>query len=338
LEVLELFDFAQFRKDALSCYLETIQVADAAAKKSEFKSPWKSRAAQGSPAIYMVVSGSCLLKVGRKCKILMGAGDLAVLCHNKAHTLENIGRPVPFSKDKTLNPCEEATVMISLRFTWDGNGIAPLLPELPDAIHVKHEGGQLTHWIMNTLQLVNQQPLGENSGERDILRRIAHFFLIQGIRAQVAAMKPGNSRMLRAIVHGRIGPALYLLHTKPELQWSLPSLAKKCGICRSAFAREFRQAIGQPPMAYLTDRRMHRACELLGQGVMRIKEIALRSGYQSLPAFSSAFRKWAGVSAIDYRRSRLKKPGKEACAGLTGIHAIESDEIGIPSTKAEGTA
>lgn len=336
MDVQELFNCTRFQKDTLSCYLETIHVADTIAQKTEFTPPWKIRVPQGAPALYMVVHGTCSLQVKGGRKTHLHAGDLAILFQGKVHTLENGTNVKMSARGSLVNESGEPVVLINLRFNWDGDEIAPLLPQLPEVIHVRNEDGCLAPWIMNTLRLVSQQHLQDDSGTQDILNRITHFSVVQGIRAHIAGTDAGRSQMLEAIVHGQIGAALYFLHLQPEEPWTLMSLARKCGMCRSAFAREFKQAIGQSPMVYLTDQRMRRACHLLGQGILRIKEIALRSGYQSLPAFSSAFRKWASVTAVSYRKSRMPHSGKDPNTNASPVRIIEPMVSGVSQTPQTG--
>ena len=69
------------------------------------------------------------------------------------------------------------------------------------------------------------------------------------------------------------------------------------------FARVFKDATGQSPMAYLTDVRMARAKGLLVEGDLTVKEIAAAVGYRDAHYFSRAFRREQGVSPSDYRRS-----------------------------------
>jgi len=48
--------------------------------------------------------------------------------------------------------------------------------------------------------------------------------------------------------------------------WSLDDLARTAGLSRAGFALNFKKWIGVTPMEYLTQWRMHLACELLQQG------------------------------------------------------------------------
>jgi AraC-like DNA-binding protein len=75
------------------------------------------------------------------------------------------------------------------------------------------------------------------------------------------------------------------------------------GLSRSQFAERFAAVVGRPPLAYLADWRMHRGRALLRGGGLRVGEVARRVGYGSEAAFSTAFRRAAGVAPGAYRRA-----------------------------------
>ena len=52
-------------------------------------------------------------------------------------------------------------------------------------------------------------------------------------------------------------------HDRPGEPWSLVSLVRAVGVSRVAFARRFRERVGESPMAYLTRRRMALAADRL---------------------------------------------------------------------------
>lgn len=68
---------------------------------------------------------------------------------------------------------------------------------------------------------------------------------------------------------------------------------------RARFAASFRQAVGTPPLDYLTDWRMAVAQTLLKRG-KALKAVAPAVGYSSPAAFSRVFAKRVGVSALDW--------------------------------------
>src|SRR5262249_15997313 len=72
----------------------------------------------------------------------------------------------------------------------------------------------------------------------------------------------------------------------------------------SPFAARFRELVGEPPLTYVTRWRIQSAATLLGDGSLTLAEIAEGVGYESLPAFSKAFKRWTGESPSSWRRRR----------------------------------
>ena len=69
------------------------------------------------------------------------------------------------------------------------------------------------------------------------------------------------------------------------------------------FCRAFKKAFGLPPMAYQQQLRTQAAATLLRETPLRIGEIARRTGYSDVYAFSKAFRRNTGLSFRAFRRS-----------------------------------
>ena len=82
----------------------------------------------------------------------------------------------------------------------------------------------------------------------------------------------------------------------------LQELADLVNLSRFHFATAFRQATGQSPYGWLTELRISRARQLLGQPELPVTEIALEVGYQTPSAFTAAFRKKTGLTPTEYRR------------------------------------
>ncbi|MBO7146826.1 MAG: helix-turn-helix transcriptional regulator [Lentisphaeria bacterium] len=91
----------------------------------------------------------------------------------------------------------------------------------------------------------------------------------------------------------------------PFQKYNLRAWAKKQGITYQHFRRLFRQEHKLPPAQYLRNQKMTRAAELLSMTNMRIKEIAFNCHYDSLMDFSRSFKKFAGVSPLEYRKKRI---------------------------------
>lgn len=82
------------------------------------------------------------------------------------------------------------------------------------------------------------------------------------------------------------------------------------------FTRAFKQSFSQPPHQYHLARRIDRAKELLRKGEMSASEIALALGFADASAFSTTFRRFAGVGPRDYRRSIARPPVDRQQHGL----------------------
>jgi AraC-like DNA-binding protein len=80
-------------------------------------------------------------------------------------------------------------------------------------------------------------------------------------------------------------------------------MAKAAGLSRAHFSREFRQAFGDSPHAYLLTRRLERAAALLRGTDRSVAEICFSVGLQSVGSFTTSFRRMFGVPPAAYRAS-----------------------------------
>jgi AraC-like DNA-binding protein len=102
-------------------------------------------------------------------------------------------------------------------------------------------------------------------------------------------------------------PARHLLRAKDladaryHESLSVDDLAAAAGLSRAHFSREFKQAFGESPHAYLLTRRLERAASLLRATDRSILDICLSVGLQSLGSFTSSFKRTYGASPAVYR-------------------------------------
>jgi AraC-like DNA-binding protein len=78
-------------------------------------------------------------------------------------------------------------------------------------------------------------------------------------------------------------------------------LARAAGLSRAHFSREFRQAFGETPHAYLLTRRLERAAAMLRMTDNSVAEICFSVGLHSVGSFTSSFTRTYGVSPTAYR-------------------------------------
>mgnify|MGYP001765880987 CR=1 FL=1 len=85
---------------------------------------------------------------------------------------------------------------------------------------------------------------------------------------------------------------------------SLREMADLAHMSRFHFLRQFRQKTGMTPNVWVTRLRIERARRLLASSIMPITEVAALCGYPDAAYFATVFRRVAGVSPSQFRRSR----------------------------------
>lgn len=86
----------------------------------------------------------------------------------------------------------------------------------------------------------------------------------------------------------------------------LATVARVAAMRPSSLGRFFRQRVGMPFAAWLTIRRVQRACQLLRQSNMPIERVGRIVGFGGERTFRRAFRLHVGCSASEFRKSHLE--------------------------------
>ncbi|WP_136480749.1 AraC family transcriptional regulator [Cognatitamlana onchidii] len=83
---------------------------------------------------------------------------------------------------------------------------------------------------------------------------------------------------------------------------SLQELAKGANLSASQFSLLFKRKTGKSPLDYMIQLRIQKACELLDNTNLKIKDISAKVGYHDPYYFSRIFTKITGSCARDYRK------------------------------------
>lgn len=104
-----------------------------------------------------------------------------------------------------------------------------------------------------------------------------------------------------------VPPARYLLRAKDFADQryaqdiSVDDMADAAGFSRAHFTREFKNAFGETPRAYLLTRRLERAASLLRSTDWTVLEICTAVGLRSQGSFTTSFTRMFGMSPTAYR-------------------------------------
>lgn len=92
-------------------------------------------------------------------------------------------------------------------------------------------------------------------------------------------------------------------HFMEEL--TVEKLAERSHMSISGFAHQFKKIFGFPPIQYIIRRRIGEAQRLLFTTDLSITEVSVRVGYDNISYFNNQFKRFAGMSPQNYRKSKV---------------------------------
>jgi transcriptional regulator GlxA family with amidase domain len=194
------------------------------------------------------------------------------------------------------------TTIVSGWFQFERASVRILRRLLPLLILVRADQAQ-SRALHTTLNMLASEMAEPSPGSDLVVNRLADVLFIQCIRAHFGSRSDTCKRgVLHAIFDPQIGVALKSMHENVEDPWTVESLAATANMSRSAFAVKFKELVGETPLEYLTNWRMHKATALLRKGDKKLLEVAKAVGYDSDAAFSKAFKRTFGVAPREYER------------------------------------
>jgi AraC-like DNA-binding protein len=192
------------------------------------------------------------------------------------------------------------TTIVCGSLSFDHASLKPITQLLPRFILIKADQAH-TLALHSTMQALASEMAEQAPGSEVVATRLAEVLFIQALRAHIASGVAWRNRgWLRAIFDPQVGTALSAIHNSVSTPWTVESLAEAAGMSRSAFAPRFRELLGQTPLEYVTEWRMQKAIELLGQRDKKLIDVARSVGYESDAAFSKAFKRVVGANPGGY--------------------------------------
>ena len=153
-----------------------------------------------------------------------------------------------------------------------------------------------------TLNLAQEAAGGSPAGQ--LYAEAGCEFLAHHLIYRYSSLSRAPPRSVGGLSGGRLRQVLeYIEHTLGQ-PIKLRELAALAGISARHFERAFRQSTGSSPHAYVMERRLHMARDLLiNQPELPIEQITLRLGFSSGSHFSSAFRRRTGLTPTNFRKA-----------------------------------
>jgi AraC family transcriptional regulator, carnitine catabolism transcriptional activator len=137
-------------------------------------------------------------------------------------------------------------------------------------------------------------------------REIAVTVADQLVHSRFAG-QPDESRLPAgaryAITDARLLSCISLMEENTEEPCDIATLAAKAGVSIRQLERLFAHSLKRRPMGFYLDLRLERAERLINYSKMGVREVALATGFSSLPLFSRSFKKRFGSSPSKLRQN-----------------------------------
>ena len=307
-------DLIDPRGDVLADVLGAVLLRNVLYKRVEGSAPWGLRIPQRErAAFYLIASGTALLEVEGERAVWLAPGDVAFVPQGTAHALRDspqshthlvcAGTPRADGSTRRIGGSGVRTSLITGFFDIGGAEPPTLLASLPRLVTLCSADGTTTPRIAATVELLLVESASPGPASSIVLQRLADVLIVQALRV-IANRPEWQGRGLVALSDPAVHKALELMHARVIAPWTVAKLASEVGLSRSAFAARFTDLVGEPPLQYLARWRMARAAELLRESKESVNAISSRVGYESVPSFIKAFKRWQGKSPTAFRRER----------------------------------
>ena len=306
--------------DTLSGLLDGPRANGAFLLRSVLSAPWSLRIRDEAPlSIAVVVAGEAWVLPDDAQPTRLRPGDVMIARGPEPYTVADTPGTAPqvfidpgqHCVDADGNSLEDAMTLGARTWGNDPSGETllvtgtyestravsdRLLRSLPTILVLRAD-----EWDGRLVDVLSDEMTRDELGQEVFLDRLLDLVVIDAVRAWFAGDPARAPAWHRAAGDPVVGPALRLLEDDVARGWTLATLARETGVSRAALARRFAAAVGQPPMAYLTDLRLDLAADLLRDPDLTIGAVAHRVGYGSPFALSTAFKRVRGVSPSRHR-------------------------------------
>ncbi|MHC9349369.1 AraC family transcriptional regulator [Klebsiella pneumoniae] len=266
-------------------------------------------AVAGKAQFHFISRGPVLLRMASGEQFTLESGDALFIPNGDGHallsdpqaTVVNVAQLPSETVCSTVScinagdqpDCPERAVIFSGCMDFELGGMQPLVKAMPEVMRVS---SLLNTWpeFQPLLVAMERESLTRQAGYAGILARLADVVAALIVRGWVACGCGNATGWVQVLRDPRLAKAIYAMHQRPGVNWKVEDLAREAGLSRSLFAERFLAATGTTPARYLTELRMRLAVQYITHEGQALEKVAFSLGYQSLAAFSRAFKRITG--------------------------------------------
>ena len=237
--------------------------------------------------VHFVQQGALRLEIVGQSIETISAPSVLLLLRPTDHRL------LPLPGDEVVSICGE------VRFA--GTAAGTILQFLPKVLAANLDENSP---LKETTQLLLNEAFSNFCGRQAALNRICELLIIQLLRLQLDQLS-AQEGILAGLSDAQLSKVLTAIHTRPESNWTLDSMAAVASMSRASFAGKFKKIVGTTPGDYLSSWRLGLAQAILkrGDSVAQAAELA---GFSSSAALSRAFSQRFNYSPSAWARLQQK--------------------------------
>lgn len=313
-------------KDTLSEIFRTLRLSGGLFLDARFTAPWCVlshitpedcrqflKARHDIVSLHYIVSGKAYVGVGNGARMEVNEGEIVLLPRNDEHVLGSGMNGQPMNPRHLIETSPEGGLA---RIAMGGDGELthmicgflateerknPLLASLPRMLKVNIMDGVSRDWIESSVRFAAQEMSRGEVASSPVVGRLSELLFAEAVRSYAEALPEAEKTWLKGLNDPYVGRALAALHDRLAEDWTVEALAKEAGLSRSAFVERFTEAVGLPPMKYLTQARLQLAKQLLLDGRHGVAQVAAMVGYEAEEAFNRAFKREFGLPPAKWR-------------------------------------
>lgn len=233
--------------------------------------------------------------------IMLEDGDLALfLPHAARHFLSYSGDHLSADSSDiiatTWDDGEAGFVCGEIELGMPKSALWQALPA--EIIIRKSQAGKI---LESLLDLIISESASCRFGSDSVVERLCDSIFVLAVRH---CLEEGlvHRGVFAAMQDSRLETVLWLIHSEPWQPWTIAELCSRAGLSKTVLSEKFTELVGASPIEYLISWRMQIAACWLKESGMTIERVAERCGYESVSAFSKAFKRFFGKSPGIYRR------------------------------------
>lgn len=317
--------------DPLSELLNSVRLTGGVFLSAHFTAPWcvgvsisskdcapYFRKAAQIIGFHVVTEGKLLVGLEGESMVKVGAGEIVLFPQNDPHALADREGLEPVSARHLIQRSPDGglaridhggggdTTRLVCGFLASEDDYNPLISTLPRALKIDVRRCASREWIEASVHFAAGELAGGRLASSGVMTRLSESLLTEAVRQYSSDLPDSEIGWLKGLRDPQVGRALALIHRNLANPWSTEVLAAEVALSRSAFFDRFTSLVGMPPIRYLTVWRLRTAKIYLRENSKTIAQLAHHVGYESVEAFSRAFKREYGVSPAIWREQQAE--------------------------------